>query len=70
LNLYHCQRLLLRTEEEVTENGVRGIRFVCDRSGLHFLLPLTSVKSESEKIAMLCSCCEKNCQRLKDHRVR
>ena len=70
MNVYHCQRLLLKKEEEVVENGERKSRFVCDRTGLHFLLPLSYTGSESEKTAALCACCDKSCRLLKEHRVR
>lgn len=70
MNLYHCQKMLLKSEKAMEDNGASVLDFTCERTGLHFRLDPVENRIQGDKTAALCRMCEENCQPLREHKVR
>ena len=65
MNLLHCQKMLLKTETEMEDNGKKMLDFTCERTGLHFRLSPLEHRTHEDKASSLCLLCSKHCPMLK-----
>lgn len=70
MNLYYCQKMLLKTLHRLQDNGKEVLDFNCQRTGFHFKLDPHENRTREDQASSLCAYCEKNCQLLKNGEVR
>lgn len=70
MNLYHCQKVLLKTERRLFDSGKEILDFNCQRTGFHFRLDPHENRTREDRASALCVCCEKSCQFLENGEVR